>query len=132
MRLDRKGDMGFMEAMVAFMAVTIVLTGYMGVLATTTVDSSDPAGMLDPDRFTGSLEDGVFVPGFTEYLEGFVWSNGYEGASVVVTVPGFCEESGPYLVGTLDGSLFGRTIAGVVSDGYGRTVPAVYEVVVCV
>ena len=66
MRMDSSGDAGFMEAMVAFMVVTIVLTGFMGALATTTVTTADPTGSLDPDRFQGTLEGALYtrsVPG---------------------------------------------------------------------
>ena len=103
MRMDSSGDAGFMEAMVAFMVVTIVLTGFMGALATTTVTTADPTGALDPDRFQGTLEDGTFVPGFMDYA-----------------------------VGTLDGALYTRSVPGTVTDEFGREVPAVFEVAVAV
>lgn len=45
MRMDRKGDIGFMEAMVAAMTVTIILAAFMGVVALkvseTEIDSRD-------------------------------------------------------------------------------------------
>ena len=132
MRMDSSGDAGFMEAMVAFMVVTIVLTGFMGALATTTVTTADPTGSLDPDRFQGTLEDGTFVPGFMDYIEGFMWSQGCEGVSVMVDVPLFGGVSGPYTVGTLDGALYTRSVPGTVTDEFGREVPAVFEVVVAV
>ena len=106
MRMDSSGDAGFMEAMVAFMVVTIVLTGFMGALATTTVTTADPTGSLDPDRFQGTLEDGTFVPGFMDYIEGFMWSQG-------------C-------------ALYTRSVPGTVTDEFGREVPAVFEVAVAV
>ncbi len=132
MRMDISGDAGFMEAVVAFMVVTVVLTGYLGALATTVVTASDPTASLDPDEFSGTMEGGRFVPGFTGYIEGFMWSHGCEGVSVVVEVPGFGGTSGPYSVGSLDGETFTRTIPGTVTDGLGRSVPAVFEVMVCV
>ena len=76
-----------MEAMVAFMAVAIVLTAFMGVLASTSVETSDPTDSLDAGRFTGAIEDGVFAPGYTEYLEGFLDSRGFEGVTVLVEIP---------------------------------------------
>ena len=45
MRMDRKGDIGFMEAMAAAMAVTIILAAFIGVVALrayeTEIDSRD-------------------------------------------------------------------------------------------
>lgn len=133
MRSDRRGDMGFMEAMVAFMAVSVVLTAFMGALATTTVVTADPTGSLDPGEFTGTIEDGVFVPGFVEYIDGFADTRGCDGVTVSVTVPGgFCEEVEPYVRGYMDGMLFSRTMSGHVADDAGRVLPAFYEVVLCI
>lgn len=122
-----------MEALVAFMAVAIVLTAFMGALASTTVETSDPTESLDAGRFTGTMEDGVFVPGYTEYLEEFLDSRGFEGATVLVGIPGgFCGEVAPDIFGSMDGLLFSRMIPGTVTDGAGRVVPAVFEVILCV
>lgn len=132
MGIDSRGDAGFMETMVAFMAVTVVLTGFMGVMAVVSVVPEDPTESLDSDEFSGTIEEGTFVPGFMGYIEGLVWSDGLEGVSVMVDIPGFGGESGPYVVGSLDGSLHGRTFAGTVTDGFGRSVPAVFEVMLCV
>lgn len=132
MRIDRSGDMGFMEAVVAFMAVTVVLTAFMGALVTTTVVTADPTESLDPGEFSGTVESGVFVPGFEDYIRGFVDTKGLAGASVSVTVPGgFCSWSEPFIVGDVDGMLFSRSIHGTVTDDSGRTLPALYEVVLC-
>ena len=115
MRSDRRGDMGFMEAMVAFMAVTVMLTAFMGVLATTTVVTADPTESLDPGEFTGTIE-----------------SDGFRGAAVTVTVPGgFCPDIETFTVGDMDGMLYSRSIPGLVTDDSGRVLPAVYEVVLC-
>ena len=132
MGFDSRGDAGFMEAMVAFMAVTVVLTGFMGVMAGVSVVPADPTESLDPDEFSGAIEEGTFVPGFTDYIEGLVWSEGFEGVSVMVEVPGFGGESGPYVVGSMEGGLHSRTFVGTVTDGFGRSLPAVFEVILCV
>lgn len=129
---ERRGDMGFMEAIVSFMAVALVLTAFIGVLAVTEVDSADPTEGLDPAMFTGTVEARTFVPGFSSYIGHYVDVNGISGASVVVTVPGgYCEEPGPFVVGSLDGMLYGRQIPGTVTDDEGRTLPALFEVMLC-
>ena len=132
MRSDRRGDMGFMEAMVAFMAVTVMLTAFMGVLATTTVVTVDPTESLDPGEFTGTIEPDGFRSGFTEYVSAFVDTHGLRGAAVTVTVPGgFCPDIETFTVGDMDGMLYSRSIPGLVTDDSGRVLPAVYEVVLC-
>lgn len=132
MHIDRSGDIGFMEAVVAFMAVTVVLTGFMGVLAVTTVDTADPTDMIEPGRLTGTIEAGEFVPGFTGYMEELVVSKGLSGVSVTVEVPGgFCSDPEPYVFGDMVGPLYGRTIPGTVTDDSGRVLPAVFEVMLC-
>lgn len=129
---ERRGDMGFMEAMVSFMAVALVLTAFIGVLAVTEVDSADPTEGLDPAMFTGTVEAQTFLPGFTEYIDRYVDANGLSGASVVVTVPGdYCEEPEAFVVGSMDGMLYGRQIPGTVTDDEGRTLPAMFEVMLC-
>ena len=132
MRSDRRGDMGFMEAMVAFMAVTVMLTAFMGVLATTMVVTADPTESLDPGEFTGTIEPDGFSSGFTEYVSVFVDTHGLRGAAVTVTVlGGFCPDTGTFTVGDMDGMLYSRSIPGLVTDDSGRVLPAVYEVVLC-
>lgn len=132
MRMGRGGDIGFMEATVAAMAVTLVLCSFLGVLTSVTVDPGNPVDSLDPDEFTGTVESRVFVPGFSEYITGFVDSRGLRGATVDVTVPGgFCDPPETFSVGTMDGALFSRSIPGTVEDDMGRTLPAVFEVVLC-
>lgn len=129
---ERRGDMGFMEAMVSFMAVALVLTAFTGVLAVTEVDSADPTDGLDPRMFTGTIESRGFVPGFTGYIDRYVDSNGLSGASVVVTIPGdYCEEPEAFVIGSMDGMVYGRQIPGTVTDDSGRTLPAMFEVMLC-
>lgn len=132
MDIGRGGDMGFMEAAVAAMAVTIVLCSFLGVLTTVSTDPGNPTDSLDPEGFTGSVESGEFVPGFEGYVTGFVDSRGLRGATVDVVIPGgFCEPPETFTVGDMGGALFSRSIPGTVTDDLGRTLPAVFEVVLC-
>lgn len=132
MKSDDRGDAGFMEAMVAFMAVSVVLATFLGAVATTAISTADPTSTLDPGGFSGTIEDGVFVEGFTGYLSVFVDSNSLRGATVYVTIPGgFCGTPEPVTIGEMDGALYSRTLAGTVTDGFGRVLPAVFEVILC-
>lgn len=121
-----------MEALLAFMAVMLVLAAYLGVVAAFSMKAADPTGLLDEDEFGGTIEDGVFVPSFTGYLGEFIDVSGCSGISVSVLIPGgFCAIPEPVSAGSLDGLLHSRTFVSEVSDGAGRIVPAVFEVVVC-
>lgn len=124
--------MGFMEALVAFMSVMVVLTAYLGVVANVTVVALDPAESLDERRFTATVEDGVLVPGYLDYMGEFLDASGCSGIAVEARVPGgFCQPSDPVVLGSMDGSTSSRTIVITVSDDNGRTFPAVLEVTVC-
>lgn len=132
MNADERGDMGFMESMIATMAVIAVLTAFIGLAAGTAVTASDPTGDLDADMMTGTITREGFVPGFSEYIDRFVASRGLSGAAVVVTVPGgFCGPVEPYTVGDLTGDVWSRSIASVVGTEDGRSVLAVFEVMLC-
>ena len=132
MRSDRRGEAGFMEAMVAFMAVTVVLAAYLGMLASVAVEDADPTRSLEEDRFTGFIDGGVFTPAYVDYLRDFLDISGCGGVSVSVTVPGgLCGPVEPLTLGSMDGSLHTRQIISTVGDDAGRELPAVFEVTVC-
>lgn len=118
--------------MVAFMAVMVVLTAYLGVTASLTATAEDPTEGLDASEFTGTVSDGVFVPSYTDYMGRFLDVSGCRGISVAARIPGgFAEVAGPVSIGDMDGALYTRTLVSEVSDGSGRTVPAFFEVTVC-
>lgn len=127
-----RGDFGFMEAMVAMMAVIVVLTAYLGVAASTVTVMIDPTEGVDGTHLTGTVEDGVFVPSYGDYIESYAISRGLTGISVSVTVPGgFCEVPEPMVIGTIDGEKWSRTVTSTIDAGDGRTIVAVFEVTAC-
>ncbi len=132
MDIGRRGDMGFAEAIIAFMAVTVVLSAYLGLAVHVQPSVSDPASGLSEEMFTGTVSDGVFIPSYTDSLGDFLDASGCRGISVSVTVPGgFCDGIPPVTVGSMDGPTSARTFSGTVSDDKGRTFPAFFEVTVC-
>ena len=132
MYTDDRGDMGFMESMIATIAVILVLTSFLGLAVGVAGHSSDPTDGLDPGSMTGRITDGEFVPGFTGYIEGYVESRGLSGASVSVSVPGgFCIPVEPFTTGSLDGDPWSRTLTSVIPCDGGREVLAIFEVIVC-
>ena len=132
MIMDGRGDIGFMEAMIAMMAVVVVLTAYLGLAAHVASDPMDPTDSLEEAFFTGSVESGRFVPGYVDYVESFLDTSGFSGISVSVSVPGgFCDPPDVLSKGAMDGRMSSRTFMPLVSDDSGRVFPVVLEVTVC-
>ncbi len=132
MDIGRRGDMGFAEAIIAFMAVTVVLSAYFGLAVHVQLEVSDPASGLSEEMFTGTVSDGVFVPSYTDYLGDYLDTSGCKGISVTVSIPGgFCGDVPPSTAGSMDGQTSTRTFSNMVSDDKGRTFPAFFEVTVC-
>ena len=132
MYADDRGDMGFLESMIATMAVILVLTAFLGLAVGAAGIASDPTEGLDPDRVTGEIVDGEFVPAFQDYIEEYLGSRGLSGASVTVTVPGrFCVTTEPFVIGSTDGAPWSRSLTSVIGCDGGREVLAVFEVVLC-
>lgn len=132
MRADEKGDMGFMESMIAMMAVVLVLSAYLGLLTHSVAQISDPTDGIEASELTGTVDDGAFVPGFEDYVRGYIDSKGLSGASVRVIVPGgFCEDPEPFVIGDISGRTTTASFSSTVDIGDGRTVMAIYEVTLC-
>ncbi len=132
MDMGRRGDMGFAEAIIAFMAVTVVLSAYLGLAVQVQPAVSDPADDLDGDMFTGTVSEGKFVPDYLDDLPAVLDSGKYRGISVAVSIAGgFCEAPPPATFGSMDGDASSVTFSSMVSDDKGRTFPAFFEVTVC-
>lgn len=132
MESDDSGDMGFMEAMIATMTVVLVLMAFLGLAVGAAGYSADPTAGLDADLMEASIVGGEFVAGFEGYIGSYVDARGLSGATVNVTVPGgFCAEVEPVVVGEMEGGTWTRYLTAVVGTDDGRSVLAVYEVVLC-
>jgi hypothetical protein len=125
------GDMGFLEAIMAMMAVVLALTAFLGAAALLIVADADTDLRFDLDRLGGEVSDGEFRPSYADYLQEYLDVTGRPYVSVEAEVPGFCPRTA-ISAGVDPGSgyttLF-RTVA-VPCDG-GRAVPAVFRVVAC-
>ena len=129
---NKRGEGGFMEALVALMMVTIALTAFLGMLAYSEIGESYDEMTLD----TGFIEDLRIVNGeitgeTEKQLERFVEKNGLNGARLNVKVAGTLSDSSlERNYGTADGNKVG-TFTGTFSIGSddGRTFAASYEVV---
>jgi hypothetical protein len=133
MKMNRKGDLGFPEAIMAVMVVTLVLTVYIGLFA---LDSSrTDATDVDMDRELVDgiiIEDGKVCGDITPELTAFVEKNGYRGILVRCIVPGNIVEGGlEFTVGDMDGTMIGEKFLRTIPSGDGRHIPVIFEVAIC-
>jgi hypothetical protein len=124
---DARGDMGFMEAIVSLMAVTIVIGLYLAFVATSAAAAYDPMERFDIDSLDVDISDGVSID--VSYLYACIAANDIAGISVTVTVPGFLEDVAEFRVGNVAGLEHSRTFLRVLPFDNGRNIPVVVEVV---
>ena len=129
---DKRGEGGFMEAMVAFSAVTVALTLFLGLLAYSDLGNADDSKELDTEfleRLT--IEDGRIVGYDDSHIYRFIERNDLNGAEVKVTVAGHLSDASlDEMTGTTDGNNVG-TVTGTFSihSDDNRTFVASYEVI---
>jgi hypothetical protein len=134
MRLNKRGDLGFPEAIMAAMIVTLALTMYIGYFALNTVgNESGPEVRVDHRIFENlSLRDGEVVGDIEIQLISEAERHGYRGISFTCEVPGGLGIKGKSLcIGNMDGKIDSERFLLQLKSSDGRVVPAVIEVVVC-
>jgi len=135
MRMNRKGSLGFPEAIMAAMIVTLTLTMYMGILVLNVSDDHNgPEVNIDHRIFEGlTLVDGEIAGDIEGKLISAMERHGYKGVSVTCEVPGELGFEGMHLViGKMDGKIGCERFPLLLSCTDGRTIPVVIEVAVCV
>jgi len=135
MRFDKRGDMGFPEAIMAAMIVTLSLTLYLGLFALTSInEDSDPAVRVDHRIFSGlSLEDGEIVGDIEIRLISEAERHGFKGITVICEVPGELGFKDRRIsVGSMEGNINSERFVFQMMSCDGRAIPAVIEVAVCV
>ncbi len=134
MRLDKKGDLGFPEAILAVMIVTLVLMIYLGafVIQTGTEYVEDPE--LDDDILSGiSIRDNEFIADIDDGLYKFLERNNYKGIEIECWTPGNLIESHySHLIGTMDGTIQEEHYLKTIPSDDGRMIPVIFEVAICV
>lgn len=134
MVFDRRGDIGFMEAMAGTMIVCLVMTAFTAHLAAEAV-----AGDRSPEEFDWNMigsvyvSDGRYVVTVDGNMEGYFELTGIRGLTVRAGSPAL-NGIGPYSrdFGDISGdSLAERKLIPVLSDD-GRTIPTVVEVILFV
>lgn len=132
---DRRGEVGFLEAIISAMAVCLVLTAFIGFLAAEILeDATDPAGIDRSIVNNVIISNGRYVDeGLDVKLSDLAERNGYSVAMIT------CHAEG---VDDIENGHWGREPAydpGIVSDRFmrcvhsddDRIVPTVFAVFVC-
>jgi hypothetical protein len=134
MRLNRKGSLGFPEAIMAAMIVTLVLTMYMGLLAVNVSNEEDPHIDVDHRIFENLvIENGEVVGDIENSLISEAERHGYRGISFTCEVPGDLGIGDMHiLIGSMDGNINSERFILPLRSSDGRIVPTVMEVAVCV
>lgn len=126
------GSMDFMEGIVATMAVAVVLTAFLGLVAGTEVEISDPLDGLDPGELTGEIVAGTYRPFFEEYVAEYADTHGIGWISVSVSIPGgFCDRPEAVSFGEAADPTDVRRFPTVVETDDGRRVISIVEVSAC-
>ena len=135
MRFNKRGELGFPEAIMAAMIVTLVLTLYMGLLVLNTAD--DNSGTYTPvdHRMFGNLtlDNGEIAGDVETDLISEMERHSYRGISFTCEVPGdlgFSERR--TIVGNMDGNINSERFIFLLDSTDGRRIPAVMEVAICV
>jgi len=123
---DRRGEMGFMEAMVCTIAVCIVLNAFIAFSAADSIPEDSPLGSFDADSVHIDFTERIEVD--DEYLARFMISENLFGISISVTVPYFAEEPTIVSVGEQRGLLYRDSYILMADYDNGRHVPIVVEV----
>jgi hypothetical protein len=135
MRFDKKGELGFPEAIMAAMIVTIVLTMYMGLFVLNAADDNEgPDVNVDHRIFNEmTLENGEITGDIETPLISEMERHGFRGISFLCEIPGeFGFESKRVIVGNMDGKISSERFLLTLGSSDGRMLPAVVEVAVCV
>ncbi|MDR1405030.1 MAG: hypothetical protein LBJ20_05645 [Candidatus Methanoplasma sp.] len=135
MKFNRKGGLGFTEAIMAAMIVTLSLTAYMGLIAIDLLDDSkEPEMNVDHRIFRGlTLSDGKITGDIESDLVSEMERHGYKGVYFSCEVPGDLGfEKISITTGEMkDNVINERFLLNLISSD-GRTIPAVVELAVCV
>ena len=124
---DKRGEGGFMEAMLALMMVTVALTAFLSMLAYCEIGVSLDTDFIEDAR----LIDGRIVIEADDRLDRFVDLNGLNGARLSIRIAGTLSDASlTRSSGTEDGDNV-SAINGTFPIGSddGRVFVASYEVV---
>jgi len=135
MRFNKRGELGFPEAIMAAMIVTLVLTLYMGLLVLNTAEDDRGTDLTVDHRIFSNLalENGKIVGDIEKDLTSKMERHGFRGISFTCEIPGDMGFSyRRAVVGNMDGNISSERFVFLLDSADGRTIPAVIEVAICV
>ena len=132
MKMNKRGDLGFPEAIMAVMLVTLALSAYMGVFILSTLNDEGDQAFIDRniteeltveyDRIAGDI-----VP----ELERITTQKGYRGITVRCYIPSHPIEPVEFTVGSMEGKITSERFLRTLDSNDGRILPAIFEVGIC-
>ncbi|MCQ2079886.1 MAG: hypothetical protein MJZ38_07530 [archaeon] len=131
MKIDRRGDIGFMEAMAGAMTVCIVMLGFCSFVMTDAMADHTPQHTFDWDLVDGICLDGEgrYTLDRTSELEAYAEENGLAGISVDISAGSASGVGTLHIdVGKTSGMHIGERKLVSVSTEDGRSVPTLVEV----
>ncbi len=135
MKFDKKGVMGFPEAIMAVMIVTLSLAAFMGMVALDLVDNiNDEASPIDAKVIENILiDEGSISFQLESDLMSMIDRNGYRGISVKYIIPGNLGFDDGYIsIGSMEGDIVIDRFLVSLNSSDGRVITAIAEVAVCI
>ena len=132
MKMNKRGDLGFPEAIMAVMLVTLALSAYMGVFVLSTINDNEDHTFIDrsiTDKLTVECDviEGDIIP----ELEKMTAQKGYRGITVRCYVPSHPIDPIEFAVGSMDGKITSERFLRTLNSDDGRILPVVFEVGIC-
>jgi hypothetical protein len=133
MRFDKKADIGFPEAIMAVMMVTIVLTVYLGAFVINSQTDNKDHTEFDQDIVSEiTIVENVLIGDINEKLYIFMEKNELLGVTVRCWAPGNIVECDlSFTIGVMDGNVEGKRFIKTIPTDDGRMIPVIFEVAQC-
>ena len=133
MRLDKRGDLGFPEAMMAVMIVTLVLSMYIGIFVLNVANEETSDTQVDKDIVKGlTIRDGRIEGDITMKMVAVSEIEGYRGIVLRCIVPGGLAENEEFSVGNMDGHITSERFLRNLPSDDGKNIPVIFEVAICI
>jgi hypothetical protein len=124
---DSRGEMGFMEAMVSILTVTIVISMYLAFAATASATAYEPLSDFDPESLEFEITDSV-QPILMTDLDTYIIDKDLRGLRITMAIPYFMEGTVVYQTGDEGGLEHQARYFMLLSAVGGRTLPTILEV----
>ncbi|MCL2712458.1 MAG: hypothetical protein FWD37_04205 [Methanomassiliicoccaceae archaeon] len=132
MKLNKKGEGGFMESIVAVMVIVISLTAFLSFLAFSTSQSLEKEADVPTELLSGiSIVNGSIETDAKEKIMNIMERNSYRGVRFTLSLDGIYDDSVIFSAGTFDSDvIISRTGSLIAPSDDGRHVPVRYSLAV--